>query len=235
MRVAVCDDLKEQLDDIKQMLEAVSFVKIVDTFSDIDIFFEEVKEGAKYDAVLMDIDWKKVKTGIDFSEELLTLSPYTKIIYVTAYTIDYVEDAVLQTKNLSGFLMKPVNLDMLKKSLEKIRRQNIETDGKLIVKYKGNVSVIPFTDIFYLESQLHKVNIKLKEQKYQCTEKLNHIKTRLGTQFVECHKSYIINMDHIAEFHNTELVMENGEVIPISKKRYGETKARFFEYMAEKI
>lgn len=235
MRVAVCDDLKEVLKETKILLEDVSFVKDIDIFSDMKNFYEEIKEGTKYDVVLMDIDWKTEKTGIDFSSELKLLSPNTKIIYITAYTLDYVEDAVLRTPNLCGFINKPIKEDILYKSLEKIQKELKETDGKLIIKYKSNVSVIPFADIYYLESQLHKVLVKMQSQEYQCTEKLNHIKTRLGTQFVECHKSYIINMDHIAEFHNTELVMENGEVIPISKKRYGETKARFFEYMAEKI
>ena len=235
MKVAVCDDLKEVLKDTKILLENISFVKDIDVFSDMKNFYEEIKEGTKYDVVLMDIDWKTEKTGIDFSSELKQLSPNTKIIYITAYTLDYVEDAVLRTPNLCGFINKPIKEEILYKSLEKIQRELKETDGKLIIKYKSNVSVIPFGDIYYLESQLHKVAVKLQNQEYQCTEKLTDIKKRLDIQFLECHKSYIVNMNHIAEIHNTEILMENGEVIPISKKRYGETKARFFEYMAERI
>ena len=235
MRVAVCDDLIEMLNEMKKLLENISFVKSIDMFSNIALFFDELKEGAKYDVVLMDIDWKKEKNGIDFSEKLSEISPHTKIIYVTAYTMDYVEDAVLKTSNLSGFVTKPVKLDVLKKSMEKVRKELEQTNGKLVIKYKSNVSVIDFQDINYLESQLHKVNIILKNQELQCTEKLVDIKKRLGKQFVECHKSYIVNMDYISEIRNTELEMQNGKVIPISKKKYGETKARFFEYMAERI
>ncbi len=235
MRIAVCDDLRKNLEEIKQLLENIPFVNDVEIFSDIELFYEEVKDGTKYDAVLMDIDWKTDKTGIDFSEELLKLSPYTQIIYVTAYTMDYVEDAILKTNNLSGFLVKPVKLETLQSSLEKVRRNREKTEGKLIIKYKSNVTVIPFEEIYYLESNRHKVNIKLGDQEYQSTEKLEELKTHLGEQFLGCHKSYLVNMDKIAEIRKTELELINGEIIPISKKKYGETKARFFEYMADRI
>ena len=235
MRVAVCDDLKEILDEIKQLLEKISFVKTVDVFSDINLFYEELKDGTKYDVVLMDIDWKKDKTGIDFSQELVTISPYTQIIYVTAYTLDYVEDAVLKTNNLCGFVMKPVKIEVLQKSLEKVRKQREQRDGKLVIKYKSNVHVIPYEMIYYLESDRHKVSVKVGDQEYQCTEKLETLKSQLGEQFLDCHKSFLVNMDKIAEIRKMELELVSGDIIPISKKKYGEAKARFFEYMAERI
>ena len=235
MKVAVCDDIKEVLKEIELLLKEIRFVKEVDTFTDVELLYAEINEGVKYDAVLMDIDWKVQKTGIDFAEKLYSTSPYIKIIFVTAYTMDYVEDAVLKTKNLSGFITKPVKKEILEKILEKIQIQNQEFDEKLVVKYKSNITVISFRDIYYLESNLHKVNIKLNNQEYQCTERLPVIKERLGKQFIECHKSYVVNMEHISEIRNTELELENGEIIPISKKRYAETKIKFFEYMAERI
>ena len=233
MRVAICDDLKEILNEIKQLVETISYVKDVDTFSDINLFYEEIKDGTKYDAVLMDIDWKKDKTGIDFSRELVTISPYTQIIYVTAYTLDYIEDAVLKTNNLSGFVMKPIKMEALQKSLDKVFKQNEKREGKLVIKYKSNVHVIPYENIFYLESDRHKINIKVCDQEYQCTEKLETLKSQLGERFLECHKSFLVNMDKIAEIRKMEMELVSGDIIPISKKKYGETKARFFEYMAK--
>lgn len=233
MKVAICDDQKESLKEIKKLLEDIRYVNVIDSYSDIETFFKEIRANAAYDAVLMDIDWKSSKTGIDFSEELLKHCPYTKIIYVTAYTMDYVEEALLKTANLSGFLMKPVKLELLEKNLKKIRKNREETDGKLVIKYKSNVAVIPYHDIYYVESQLHKQSVRLQDKEYQCSEIFSQLKKRLGKQFLECHRSYIVNMEHIAEFTSTEIILTNGEKIPISKKRYGETKNRFFEYMSE--
>lgn len=235
MKIAVCDDLRESLEDVKKLLEQISFVKKIDLFSEIDFFYEELKDGKHYDAVLMDIDWKSEQSGIDFAAELQKFSPYTKIIYITAFTMDYVEDIFLKSANLSGFLMKPIKSEQLLKNLEKIRRAQEETEGQLIIKNRGNVLAIPFRDIIYLESQLHKVNIILNDYEYQCSEQLSSMKKRLGKQFLDCHKSYIVNMEQIAEFRSGELLLKDGRRVPVSKKRQVDAKTIFFEYISERM
>lgn len=235
MNIAVCDDLKEALLDTKNVLEQIPYVKKIDLYSDIEFLFDEIQEGTHYDAVLMDIDWKKDRTGIDFAADLQKYSPYTKIIYVTAYTLDYVEDVFLKSSNISGFLMKPVRLERLEKNLEKILREREDTEGKLVVKHKGSIKAIPFRDIVYLESKLHKVNIYVKDRIYECTERLDMINERLDKQFLRCHKSYIVNMHHIREIQGMEIILENNIVIPISKVRHSNVKSGFFEYMSTRL
>ena len=78
MKVAVCDDLKENLLDLECYLKQIPYVKQISLFSDMSLFYEEVKEGEIYDAVLMDFEWNKSKNGIDFAEELFSLCPYSK-------------------------------------------------------------------------------------------------------------------------------------------------------------
>ena len=62
VNIAVCDDLKEALLDTKNVLEQIPYVKKIDLYSDIEFLFDEIQEGTHYDAVLMDIDWKKDRT-----------------------------------------------------------------------------------------------------------------------------------------------------------------------------
>lgn len=235
MKVAVCDDLKENLLELECYLKQIPYVKQISLFSDMALFYEEVKEGEIYDAVLMDFEWNNNKNGIDFAEELYSLCPYSKIIYVTAYSKEYVEEALLRTPNLSGLLIKPVNQEFLVKNLDKIEKNKQDTEGKLVVRFKGNISVIPYEDICYIESQLHKSNIVLKNKEYQCTERLSQLKLRLNEQFLECHKSYLVNMDHISGFSNNGICLDCGKIVPVSKKRYSEAKAKFFEYIAGRM
>ena len=235
LTVAVCDDLKESLIQISNLLEEISYVKKIDTFSDINLFYEELKNGKYYDVIFMDIDWKQEKTGIDFAAELQKHSSNSLIIYVTAYTMEYVEDVFLQASNLSGFLMKPVKKEQLERNLEKIRRRQQDIEGKLLVRQKGAMIAIPLKEILYLESKLHKVNIMLKDESYLCNEQLSSVKKRLNEQFLEIHKSYLVNMEYIQELKNGEVVLTNGIVLSVSKTRASEAKKRFFEYMSRRI
>ncbi len=235
MNVAVCDDLKESLMQIESLLNQISDVQKIETFSDMNAFCEELKAGNIYDVILMDIDWNQEKTGIDFAEEIYQYSPSSKIIYVTAYTADYIEDIFLNQVNLCGFLMKPVKLEQLERNLEKAKARGQELEGKLVIRQKGAIVAIPFQEIIYMESQLHKANIVLDDVTYQCNEKLMQLKERLDDRFLECHKSYLVNMHYIQELQNSRVLLTTGMTVPISKAKASDSKKTFFEYMSRRI
>ena len=67
MRVAVCDDQPEILQEMQELLLKEEDIRKVDIYSDIEIFFCMVNEEKEYDVVFMDIDWKAEKNGIDFA------------------------------------------------------------------------------------------------------------------------------------------------------------------------
>ncbi len=235
MRAAICDDQPQALEELKNLLLRIPAVKKVHAYSDMDDFWAALQAGTCYDVVFMDIDWKQEKTGIDFAEKLYELSPYTKLVYVTAYTLDYVEDALLSHANLSGFLKKPVSLEQLERNVEKVRAEQSVSKGKVLIYYQGSHMAVPFQDIFYLESRLHKTSIILRNLEYVCSEKLESLRERLDDRFLKCHKSYLVNMQYIREFRGREIVLEDGRAVPVSKARAREAKERFFDYISNRI
>lgn len=235
MRVAVCDDIKEVLGETKKLLECIPYVKNIELYSDIDFLFADICEGIHFDAILMDIDWKKDKNGIDFAADLQKYSSNTKIIYMTSYTMDYVEDIFLNSSNLSGFLKKPVKLEQLQKNLDKVLRDMNDSNGRLRIQHKGTIQVLSFEEIIYLESRLHKVNIYTDTKVCECFERLNQLEEYLDASFLRCHQSYIVNMRKIVELQGKEIILRDGTVIPVSKKRSPDTKARFLDYLAKSV
>ena len=233
MKVAVCDDQPQTLEDLKEQLLQISFVKKVHIYSDMTTFWAAQESGEHYDIVFMDIDWKQsAQTGIDFAEQLSETTPYMKIIYITAYTLDYVEDIFLKQANLCGFLKKPAGKDQLLRILKRIQKAQELTQGKLLIYFRGSHIAIPFRDILYLESRLHKTCIVLKKGEYLCGEKLELLKEKLDSRFLNCHKSYIVNMDYIQEFHGREIVLEGGHAIPVSKAKGKSAKEHFFAHVS---
>lgn len=241
MRVAVCDDQPEILQEMQELLLKEEDIRKVDIYSDIGIFFSMINEEKEYDVVFMDIDWKAEKNGIDFARQLYQSCPYTKLVYITSYTLEYVEDIFLGQSNLSGFLTKPVRIEQLKKIFDKIRREAQEDRGKLLIKRQGGMLAIPFSEIRYLENRLHKTYIYTMRQECQCGENMETLKQQLDQRFLNCHKSYIVNMDCIYEFRRSEilLVAENGTIekkhIPVSKSRLGAAKEAWLDHVTKKL
>ena len=62
----------------------------------------------------------------------------------------------------------------------------------------------------------------LNRQTFSWRENLTDLIKRLTPgMFVQCHKSYIVNLDHIQELRWADdlIVLENGEELPISRRR----------------
>lgn len=121
MNIAVCDPLQESLKNVKALLERIPYAEKIELYSNIEFFFEDIREGKFYDAVLMELDWKNERNGIDLAQEIHQYNSCIRIIFMTCHAADYVENAVLETSNMSGFLLKPIKLQLLTKILEKIQ------------------------------------------------------------------------------------------------------------------
>lgn len=237
MRVAICDDeniavemLHEQLKEIKEITQIRTFLSSAD-------FLSVVENGEWFDIVFMDIDWKEEeKTGIDFAADLLKLSPLTQIIYVTGYNDRFSQQIFLKNANLCGFLIKPVNMDTLLLLLEKAKENMVlQEEEKLIVKENGIVHAIPYQEISYFESAGRKLVIFTLDDKIEIYEKLDDLRKKLPEGFLQCHKSFLVNMNHIRRIDKNFILLKNGAEVPISRAKYAETRERYFRYMGETL
>ena len=49
--------------------------------------------------------------------------------------------------------------------------------------------------------------------------------------FLNCHASFIVNMNQIKSIVNLDFVMFNGDTVPISKRMLKQTKEKYFKYL----
>ncbi len=236
MRVAICDDeniavemLHEQLKEIKEITQIRTVLSSAD-------FLSVVENGERFDLVFMDIDWKEEKTGIDFAADLLKLSPLTQIIYVTGYNDRFSQQIFLKNANLCGFLVKPVNMDTLLQLLEKAKEKMVlQEEEKLVVKRNGIIHAILYQEISYFESAGRKLVIFTLDGKIEIYEKLDDLRKRLPEGFLQCHKSFLVNMNYIRRIDKNHILLKSGTEIPISRAKYAETRERYFRYMGETL
>ena len=233
MQIAVCDDNSLFLQELKMQLSTIPIVKTVFDFSNLDNFVLSIDEGKKYDAVLMDIDWDKDGMGMDIAEEIYKLSPKTKVIYVTGFW-EYSQHVFLRRTNLSGFLTKPVSTKLLEENLRKIAEEISLIEQPSIVLRQRRTSVsVPLREIYFIESRAHTVEVHTAGETVVSYERLGNILRSLPVHFYQCHKSYVINMQQIKRFQENKIILKNGEIIPVSRSKFNETKEAYFRYMGQ--
>ncbi|NPA10754.1 MAG: EAL domain-containing protein [Epsilonproteobacteria bacterium] len=115
LKVLYVEDDKDSREKIKEVLEV--FFKEVDTAADGEEGLEKFKKN-KYDVVFADIYMPKMD-GLEMVKKIKEIDPNVKCIMITAYSDSYFLLEAINSQ-VDGFLLKPINLEALKKVLKKI-------------------------------------------------------------------------------------------------------------------
>lgn len=244
MRIAVCDDQAEVLNTVERMfleVGVITGIENVDIYPDIRKLKKEFQEGNRPDVLIMDIchefnpalpKTKDRQEGIDCAYELNQRYPELQIIYMTEDVKKYSQHIFLKPVNLLGYLTKPVDLVILKKLLEIAKEKQKQNDEKRVtIMCRNHKQIFYLDEILYLESRAHRTMIHTYEGEEVCRDKISDLEQRMGDTFVRCHQSFLVNMKYIRRIENESFKLENGEEISISKRRYVETKNRYFAYL----
>jgi len=236
MQIAVCDDNELHLLDMREKLSSLEVVDNAYFFSDLLLFLNSIKDGHLYDAVLMDIDWGQGNTGMDAAAELYKRSPETKVIYVTGHNDKYSQHIFLSQANLSGYIAKPVDIDILKANLHKVADTvPLDEQPSLVVRQHGMIISIPFREIYFIESYKHTIIIHSTREPIISYERLDKAIETLPAGFHQCHKSYIVNMRQIQRFQADKILLKNGKAIPVSRSKYTETKEAYLSFIGKTL
>lgn len=179
---------------------------------------------------------------IDFSdyESAKSIITYVKNLNETAMWVYMGEkEDVLKTLYLtpSAFLQKNPDREEILKTinvLSSIHRKKMLRDTFLL-KYEGEYIRIGYDNIDYFESSGKHVMPHLSKEgfKYSFYAKLSDLETKLPSNFLRCHQSYIVNMKKVKKLDakNHAFILENNSEVYISKRMFAETKKKYDKYL----
>lgn len=231
MRIAVCDDCKEDALSLKKLLGGNEVV----VYSDADSLLEDVENrDEQYDLYLLDIFMEESMNGIELAERLRRIQEEAVLCFISSSEGFYREAYDLYAVQ---YLIKPVCEESIKKLLQNVQR-NIARDRERVLHYswRRSTGFIPYGKILYISSRGHTLSIYCTDGKVQeSTGKLNDLEQQIsGDVFLRCHQSFIVNMHHVSGLNGTEL-MVGGERIPVSRRYCGEVKKRYREILFEEV
>jgi len=175
--------------------------------------------------------------------ELLNQLPAVafKTIFITAHS-DYAIKAF--RFNALDYLVKPIKEEELQDAIQRYRTlkngsntnllnalDNFKTekpgDQVLVLNTQDDFLQIPLGKITVIESDRNYSYIYLINSTRKLSSKnlayFEDVLTDKG--FFRCHRSFIVNRIHVDSLKNEELLMKDGRLIPISRRRKSATKA----------
>ena len=130
------------------------------------------------------------------------------------------------------YLVKPVRVADFRQTLNRLFYYSQSADSFFTIKINGNLERFRQNNILYFSSTARKVTMYTTDgQSIDFYAKLDEVMTRLGqnnfTSFFRTHQSYLVNRQHALRIENKNVVLDNDDMLPISKKYYDEVKSIF--------
>lgn len=191
---------------------------------------EDIRCGGVYKILFLSLE-KKPMEIIEYSRRLQELHSDLKIIYITELN-QTVFEVFYATPTY--ILSKPLDEEHVRRALQRALRQlSLSREKNFTIINKQGIFTIPYTKIYYVESDKRKLNIYgsnglIKSINLKISD---FLKYEHGNYFLQCHKSYAVNLMHVLQLEKYEIILENGEELPISQSRYMETKAGYLNYL----
>lgn len=237
MNIAICDNNKIILRKLVSLIEDYAEFKHIDlTYSTFTNYEDILKQIDDFDLFILDYnmnddsirpDSSKLLTGMDFAKILRSkANPHKGIIFLTSYTEIVYEAFEVRTHR---FLIKPIEKEKLFKALEDFISSTVES-GTIFIKTHNETHVIDISSIYYFEVILKDVFIHFKDSTIKCHKTISEFEKELiPFGFFRTHRSYLVNVKKIKSITSRTAVMDNGDEVYVSIKKYSELCEQFLD------
>ena len=233
LQAAICDNdarfLKQFSEQLDQVLKAERFYE-VQTFLSGKELENAIHKGYYPSILFMDIELGD-ENGIGCIRRIAETCSRTQIIYISSYQ-EYFQD-VYETPHVY-FLRKPVENDMLERAVRKAE-ENLLSYQDLAFCSDGSVFRVPKRDILYFESRYRKIIVHTERSEFEFYATIQQMEEKAGQGFLQCHKSFLVNLSRIAAMTNGYFRMDDGRCVPISRSKAAFARQAFLEYLGESL
>lgn len=238
MKAILVDDEPDGIRTLHKMLELhCPDVQVTATCSNATTAKQQILQ-IEPDVVFLDIQMPG-KSGLDLLTEMADKE--FEVIFVTAHN-EYMLQALQYSA--ADYLLKPVDEDRLIEAVQRVKSR-LETDQKedyrkaLLhnLSKTGNPSemrlclptlkgfiVLKLDDIIYCEAERSYTVFHLEGNRTVTVSRplLEYDEVLKDTSFLRIHKSFLINLNHVKEYHRGEggtVIMTNNAEIEVSRRK----------------
>lgn len=237
MNIIICDDealFRSSIEEkILQWAHKNSHRNSVIThlFSSGEDLLDAWEHGLQVDAVFLDIQIPGEMNGVAVAKEIYCKNEYVPIVFVTGYG-EYAEEGYVV--NALRYLRKPVSERSIAECMNIIwRRWESQHNNCVLLDLPSQIIRLPVNNILYVEVRGHYCIIKTTDhaEEYKIKQQLEYIRKRFPKNlFVQCHRSYIINLMYVRHISHGQISMADSTIIQMGRVYQPQFMKLFREY-----
>lgn len=241
IRIAVCDDECSFVEQIHTILlsckQKSSSAMHISTYTSSGQLLYDVEEGAHFDLLFLDIEMPETD-GMSLAAAIRRCLPLSLIVFITSHT-----KYAVKAFELSVFRYIPkseleVCLPLaLKDASQILGRSSTDT---YVIESPRKVQKIAVDDIRYIYKNQKYAVIVLEQEKISVRKPLEQVLKELcgperEGRFRMVERGYIVNMSHVDKMEEHELFLDDGTVIPVSRRNQKEVRDGITAYWRAKL
>lgn len=240
MKIAIVDDSIKDREYLQKEIQEIFFRRTknhieITTFKsgeELLEYFYDNKEGnaSLFDIVFLDIYMEDI-TGVDTARAIRKIDEDVKLIFITTSNEFASESYEVRAED---YLIKPFDGRRMNKIIDRFFRKNKEVK---ILEFP-NGRKVSVNSIVYTSFSGHYVTVFMKDgEKVQirCTQK--NFEKIIGPypQLISSFKGVIVNLEQVDGIEEDRFRMKDGEFVPISRRKYGEVKKQYTDFLMKKL
>ena len=237
IRIAVCDDERPVRESIVKALgrykdENNTEMEVLE-FASADSLLTCYPDGV--DLILLDIYMPGID-GMDAARAIRKFDSEVCIIFITTMYQRAIEGYKVRA---FGFIRKPVSYEEFSHEISDAINNiehNRSKDHVITVKSGSKSYRVPVSKISYCEVRGHYISMcidgEIKE--YRCP--IRELEEQLGGYgFFRCHASFLVSADAIKEIRQTDILLKDGSIVPISQRKRKAFMSALSEFLGDRI
>lgn len=233
LKIAIVDDIDSDRSDImkttQEILELAHIPNSILCYPNGKALLDDMRSGKRFHLLLLDVLLDEMD-GMELAQEIRDQGNQTMIVFISisqemarrGYRVD-----------ASRYLVKPLDREELKEALMHCH-EKWQTKKEILLPTDQGQYRTSFPDIQFVEAFDRGTRFALTDKTVETKIKFSEVEGILPkSTFVLCHRAYIVNLAQAKHIRQYEFTMSGGNVVPISRLRYGEVNRKFVEYFTE--
>lgn len=218
MKIAICDDEKSEQQLLCKYVEEWAAQRGVKPrlkcFDSGESFLFSWEDEQDYDVLILDIEMGGM-SGMELAGKIRETDGDIPILFVTGYA-EYMQFGYDVTA--LHYLTKPLKKEKFFSVLDRLPGEQREKEKILFQMDQGSIS-LPVGDIWYVEAEGHRCILHTQNAVIPLKEGISSVEKRLTGygQVVKCHRSYLVNLQHVSVVLKEEMILDDQGRVPVSR------------------
>lgn len=230
IRIAIAEDEALYAQQLQQYIEDYGresgYQLEVTVYHDGEELLEHYR--TQFDIILLDVEMPFMD-GMTAAEHIRKIDPAVVIMFVTNMAQYAIQGYAV---NALDYILKPLNYFSFSQRLGRAIQHMKQRDKTyLTIPVKGGAMKVDTADIYFVESQGHRLVFHTRSGNLQSAGAMRKIEETLAPSgFFRCNNGYLVNLDHVDGIQDG-CALVKGERLLISRPR----KAAFLEALTKYV